>query len=302
MTDENGKLVGIVSRRDLISVFLRPDVDIAADIRRVLDDIVLARSGEADVAVHNGIVTLIGTLDPKAGMHGDLIPVALRLMWDVTGSSTSWTGSARAGRPVGAGRATGRHPAPNHPATGRPALGRGLAEERENEMSITLRKDPRTMFPDLIDWFEEPFLSLRPYLGQPIRIEDYVEDGRYVVRAEVPGIDPEEDLEVTAGAGCLTISARRSSTVEDRHRSEFRYGSLKLHHRAPRWCRKRRRDRSLCQGHPDGQGRPEGRGAGDREEDPGHCREVTARAGGLPSRPGRPSPRAYRPGGVLKES
>ena len=85
VTNENGKLVGIVSRRDLISVFLRPDADIAADIRRVLDDIVLARPGEAEVAVHNGVVTLTGTLDPKAGIHGDLIPVALRLMWDVDG-------------------------------------------------------------------------------------------------------------------------------------------------------------------------------------------------------------------------
>jgi CBS domain-containing protein len=85
VTSENGKLVGIVSRRDLISVFLRPDADIAADIRRVLDDVVLARPGEADVAVCDGIVTLTGTLDPKAGMHGDLIPVALRLMWNVDG-------------------------------------------------------------------------------------------------------------------------------------------------------------------------------------------------------------------------
>lgn len=93
-------------------------------------------------------------------------------------------------------------------------------------MSITLRKDPRTMFPDLIDWFEEPLPTLRPYLGQPIRIEDYVEDGHYVVRAEIAGIDPEEDLEVTVGAGYLTISAQRSSTVEDKHRSEFRYGSF----------------------------------------------------------------------------
>jgi CBS domain-containing protein len=85
VTDEKGKLVGIVSRRDLISVFLRPDAAIAADIRRVLGDILHARPGEADVAVHNGIVTLTGTLDPKAGMHGDLIPVALRLMWGVDG-------------------------------------------------------------------------------------------------------------------------------------------------------------------------------------------------------------------------
>jgi CBS domain-containing protein len=85
VTDENGKLVGIVSRRDLLSVFLRPDADVAEDIRRVLVDILLTEPGEADVAVRNGIATITGTLGPKAEPHGDLIPVALRLMWDVDG-------------------------------------------------------------------------------------------------------------------------------------------------------------------------------------------------------------------------
>lgn len=92
-------------------------------------------------------------------------------------------------------------------------------------MSI-MRRDPRTMFPDLVDWFEEPFLTLRPYLGQAIRIEDYTEDGHYVVRAEIAGIDPEKDLEIAAGSGYLTIRAHRASAVEDKHRSEFRYGSF----------------------------------------------------------------------------
>jgi HSP20 family protein len=93
-------------------------------------------------------------------------------------------------------------------------------------MSTIIRRDPRTVIPDFIDWFEEPFLTLRPYLGQPIRIEDYTEDGHYVVRAEIAGIDPEKDLEVSAGAGFLTIRAARSSHVEGKHRSEFRYGSF----------------------------------------------------------------------------
>jgi len=93
-------------------------------------------------------------------------------------------------------------------------------------MSIILRRDPRTVIPDFIDWFEEPFLTLRPYLGQPIRIEDYSEDGHYVVRAEIAGIDPEKELEVTVGAGFLTIRAERSSQIEGKHRSEFRYGSF----------------------------------------------------------------------------
>lgn len=85
VVDEKGMLTGIVSRRDLLSVFLRDDKDIAADIRRLLDDIILAEPGEAEVAVKDGIVTLTGTLDPKTGQHGDLIPVAIQLMWDVDG-------------------------------------------------------------------------------------------------------------------------------------------------------------------------------------------------------------------------
>jgi len=93
-------------------------------------------------------------------------------------------------------------------------------------MSILVRKDPRTVVPDIIDWFEEPFLTLRPYLGHAIKIEDYTEDGHYVVRAEVAGIDPEKELEVLAGAGYLTIRAARSAAFEGKHRSEFRYGSF----------------------------------------------------------------------------
>ena len=38
VVDDKGRLVGIVSRRDLLSVFLRPDADIAHDARQVLDE------------------------------------------------------------------------------------------------------------------------------------------------------------------------------------------------------------------------------------------------------------------------
>jgi HSP20 family protein len=93
-------------------------------------------------------------------------------------------------------------------------------------MSTLLHRDPRTIFPDLVDWFEEPFLTLRPYLAQPIRVEEYVEDGRYMIRAELAGIDPEKDVEVTVGSGYLTIRAERSDKTEGKHRSEFRYGSF----------------------------------------------------------------------------
>jgi len=46
----------------------------------------------------------------------------------------------------------------------------------------------------MIDWFEDPFFKLRPYL-------EYREDGRCLIKAELPGIDPGKDLDVTVSAG-----------------------------------------------------------------------------------------------------
>jgi HSP20 family protein len=99
-------------------------------------------------------------------------------------------------------------------------------ERKAEEMSALLRRDPRTMFPDLVEWFEEPFVTLRPYLGQPIRVEEYTEDDHYVVRAELAGVDPQKDVEITVGGGYLTIRAERHEKSEGKHRSEFRYGSF----------------------------------------------------------------------------
>ncbi len=93
-------------------------------------------------------------------------------------------------------------------------------------MSTLLHRDPKSLVPDLVDWFEAPFITLRPYLAQPIKVEEYVEGDRYVIRAELAGIDPEKDVEVTVGAGYLMIHAERSDTMQGKHRSEFRYGSF----------------------------------------------------------------------------
>jgi HSP20 family protein len=99
-------------------------------------------------------------------------------------------------------------------------------QRKAGVMTALLRRDSRTIFPELMDWFEEPFLTLRPYLTQPIKVEDYVEEDKYMIRAELPGIDPEHDVEVTTGAGYLTIRAERHDKAESKHRTEFRYGSF----------------------------------------------------------------------------
>jgi CBS domain-containing protein len=83
--NEKGKLIGIVSRRDLLSVFLRPDADIAHDARQVLDELPLADPKEVIAEVRHGVVTLTGLLRPESGQEPDLMPLALRLIWDIDG-------------------------------------------------------------------------------------------------------------------------------------------------------------------------------------------------------------------------
>lgn len=62
-----------------------------------------------------------------------------------------------------------------------------------------------------------------------IRVDEYREGGVQVIRAELPGLDPEKDVEVTVADGMLRISAERR--VEEKSqdagytRHEMRYGS-----------------------------------------------------------------------------
>jgi len=75
-----GDLIGIVSRRDLIKVFLRPDGEIAAEVSDVLAQIILDDAGQVTVSVLDGVVTLGGGLEDE-----DLIPVAVGLASGVDG-------------------------------------------------------------------------------------------------------------------------------------------------------------------------------------------------------------------------
>ena len=86
VVDEKGRLVGVVSRRDLLSVFLRPDDDIVRDARQVLDELPLADPKDAVARVKHGVVTLAGTIRPGSDEDDqDLLPLALRLVWDIDG-------------------------------------------------------------------------------------------------------------------------------------------------------------------------------------------------------------------------
>ena len=78
------------------------------------------------------------------------------------------------------------------------------------------------LFTGLPSWAE----VTSAFEGRLIPLEDEVQDGRYVLRAELPGIDPAKDVDITVSDGRLTIKAERTEKAESKGRSEFSYGSF----------------------------------------------------------------------------
>jgi HSP20 family protein len=77
----------------------------------------------------------------------------------------------------------------------------------------------------------EPFRRfLEGDLDTWLRVEEYREAGSLVVKAEAPGIDPENDVDVTLVGNQLQITVRREEQSEHKdkegYRSEFRYGAF----------------------------------------------------------------------------
>lgn len=80
------------------------------------------------------------------------------------------------------------------------------------------------VFGDMEDWVEAELARVGAH---PIRVEDFREKDKYVLRAELPGIDPDRDVKVNVDRGVLTVEAQRSEEKHERHRTEFRYGALR---------------------------------------------------------------------------
>ncbi|HEY9375254.1 Hsp20/alpha crystallin family protein [Streptomyces sp.] len=93
-----------------------------------------------------------------------------------------------------------------------------------------------SLFPDFNDLFNREFPGLpgwRPATAaHSIPVEVTSGDGVYVLRAELPGMDP-EDFTITVDDNLITVSAEHSESEEDKEHSEFRYGSFRRTVRLP---------------------------------------------------------------------
>jgi len=70
VVDERGKISGIVSRSDLLQVFLRSDEDLLEDIvENLIPPLMLAVQQPIVVDVHDNVVTLRGEVDRKSDVE-----------------------------------------------------------------------------------------------------------------------------------------------------------------------------------------------------------------------------------------
>ena len=103
-------------------------------------------------------------------------------------------------------------------------------------MSTVIRAERRPLmarvtepWPRLMDWFDtvmpgDP--AWRNAFTHSMRVEEFSRDGDYVVRAEMPGIDPAKDIDITIQDGFLTIEGKREEKLDEGARSEFFYGQF----------------------------------------------------------------------------
>ena len=97
---------------------------------------------------------------------------------------------------------------------------------------LAVQRQSRPLLPELSELSQlftglPAFAGLRPFFDNHVmRLEDETKEGIYEVRAELPGVDPIEDIEVTVRDGQLTIKALRTRAGESNGLSEFSYGSF----------------------------------------------------------------------------
>lgn len=82
---------------------------------------------------------------------------------------------------------------------------------------------PRRLF----DWLRWP----EPWpFGEEMSLEEFVDGDEFVARAEIPGLDPDKDIDIQVSDSTLRIRAERhqesKTTEKGGYRSEFRYGSF----------------------------------------------------------------------------
>ena len=100
-------------------------------------------------------------------------------------------------------------------------------------MTTVARRSSRLT--DMLSWLDEAGLLVKsgPGLVPGLRVEDYVDEGTYVLRAEMPGIDPDRDLDVYIEGDALVLRGERRDEKHEKDHHEFHYGAFERSVRLP---------------------------------------------------------------------
>ena len=108
------------------------------------------------------------------------------------------------------------------------------SESKESKTQGTMTRWPRDLGDLWTGW--QPFGAMNwPF--RDIKVEEFIDGEQLVVQAELPGVDPERDIDVSVENGVLTIAAERRESNREKFdkgfHSEFRYGSFVRQVRLP---------------------------------------------------------------------
>jgi len=84
VVDSDGKLMGVVNRRDLLNVYLVQDEEIARQVRELIEEVVADEDVKMTATVKGGVVTLTGQPGSAAPPRGRIAEV-MDLAWDIDG-------------------------------------------------------------------------------------------------------------------------------------------------------------------------------------------------------------------------
>jgi HSP20 family molecular chaperone IbpA len=112
-------------------------------------------------------------------------------------------------------------------------------ESKESKNSAALTRRPENLTDLWAGWplgpIEWPFLDINA--EEFIKVEEFIDGDHLVIRAELPGVDPDRDIDVSVDNDVLTIAAERQESSREKfgkgYRSEFRYGSFVRQVRLP---------------------------------------------------------------------
>ncbi len=87
-------------------------------------------------------------------------------------------------------------------------------------MSTSTRSEHSSLINDLVTW-------VGSVTNDPkIRVEEYVDGDRHVIRADLPGVEPHHDIDLHVEGGVLRLRGQRREEQREKTRTEIRYGSF----------------------------------------------------------------------------